>query len=158
MMGGQKCPESLPSVSSIRAGTTPVLLISSPQFLEYDLTEVYCMNNKVEKNKPLSEIVKSKFSQVTHFSAFISILFVIIPFSGKQSDLKTGIKDVGSWLQAACTVHGGGQRKWECHNQLYFCSLGIPFPINPNFQGQLFLRHQKFEQNQTFMPLLPKQV
>lgn len=89
------------------------------------------MNNKVErKNKPLSEIVKSKFSQVTHFSAFISILFMNCSFSGKQSDLKTGIKDVGSWLQAACTVHGGGQRKWECHNQLYFCSLGIPFSIN----------------------------
>ena len=48
----------------------------------------------------MSEIVKSKFSQQTHFSAFISILFVIIPFFLKtvrleDRDKRCGILAIG---------------------------------------------------------------
>ena len=85
------------------------------------------MNNKVEKNKPLSEIVKSKFSQVTHFSAFISILFVIIPFFLKTIRLEDRDKRCGVLAIGSLRCTWWGTKKMGMSQSVIFLLIGYTF-------------------------------
>lgn len=114
---------------------------SSP---EQGLTDSYCRNNQVDKNKALSDVGKSNFSKITYFSAVMNTASEIACFSWKDLRLnwKTGLRALGPWPLAVSTVHS--REKGNCHvltpivflSMKHVCSNKSSLPGSKVIMGQ----------------------